>query len=82
MRSLIRPCWNAGSTPQPDCTAMYWTPSTSNEEGGAMMPELVLNCQSCSPVRASNARKMRSLVPPLNTRPPPVVSTEPQFITG
>ena len=28
-RSLIRPCWNAGSTPQPDCTAMYWVPSTS-----------------------------------------------------
>ena len=48
--SLIRPCWKAGSTPQPDCTAMYCTPSTSKDDGGAMMPELVLNCHSCSPV--------------------------------
>ena len=46
-----------------------------------MIPELVLNDHSCSPVRA-NARNMRSLVPPLNTSPPPVVRSEPQFITG
>jgi len=32
---------------------MYWMPLTSKVEGGAMIPELVRNCQSCSPVLAS-----------------------------
>src|SRR5262249_23509317 len=79
-RSESSPCWNAGTTPPPEATAMYCTPSTANDEGGAVMPELVRNCHRTSPVLASNARKYRSLVPPLNTRPPAVVITGPQFI--
>src|SRR5438132_1018553 len=60
---------------------MYCTPSTANELGTPVTPELVLNCQSCAPVLASNAQKLRSLVPPRNTRPPPVVRIGPQFWT-
>ena len=64
---------------QPDCTAMYCTPSTANALGMPVTPELVFHSQSASPFLASNARNIRSLVPPMKTRPPPVVSTGPQF---
>ena len=43
------------------------------------MPELVGNSHSTSPLDASNARNIRSFVPPLNTSPPPVVKMGPQF---
>src|SRR5947208_8324842 len=79
-RSPSRPCWNAGSTPQPDTTLMYWTPSTAKDDGGAMMPEFVVNCHNTFPLPASKARKFRSFVPPAKTSPPPVVRTPPQLI--
>ena len=44
-----------------------------------MTPEFVRCSHSTSPLRASKARKKRSLVPPAKTRPPPVVSTGPQL---
>src|SRR5207244_2993714 len=75
-------CIRWPSTPQPDCTAMYCTPSTANELGTPVIPELVLNFHSSAPVLASNAQKLRSLVPPRNTRPPPVVRIGPQFMKG
>src|SRR5690606_41076735 len=48
----MRPSMPYASTPQPDCTAMYCTPSTSNDVGTPVMPELVRNCHSNRPVRA------------------------------
>src|SRR5215831_4363512 len=80
VRLLINPCWNAGSTPQPDTTATYCLPSIANDEGGAVMPELVPISHSTLPSFASNARNLRSLVPPANTRPPPVASIGPHII--
>ncbi len=65
MRAVM-PC---ASTPQPDCTAMYCTPSTSNEVGTPVMPEFVRYCHSSSPVAASNAWKYRSFVPPREHEP-------------
>ena len=47
--------------------------------GGARMPELVGNSHKSLPVAASNAWIFRSLVPPLNTKPPLVASMAPQF---
>jgi len=58
---------------------MYCTPSTENEVGTPVIPELVLNCQSFAPLLASKAWKLRSLVPPRKTSPPPVVRMGPQF---
>ena len=52
------------STPQPDATAMYCRPSTRNDDGCPVMPELVGNSQSSLPVAASKAWNIRSLVPP------------------
>src|SRR4029077_2296276 len=78
--SAMRPCFMAASTPQPDSTATYWTPSTVQAEGGAMTPEWVRKCQSCSPVVASKARNSRSLVPPPKTSPPAVVSSDPHIM--
>src|SRR5205809_5632390 len=72
-------CIPTGSTPHPDCTAMYCLPSIANDVGWLVMPELVGNCQRSFPVFASNAWKYRSLVPPLNTNPPDVASIGPQF---
>src|SRR4029077_2434595 len=72
-------CMPAESTPHPDCTAMYCLPSTANDVGWPMTPELVGNSHSSLPVAASNAWNLRSLVPPVNTRPPPVASIGPQF---
>src|SRR5678816_1607020 len=43
------------------------------------MPELVGYSHRTFPLFASNARNFRSLVPPENTRPPPVVRIGPQF---
>ena len=43
------------------------------------MPEPVCASQSSFPDAASKAWILRSLVPPVNTRPPPVASIEPQF---
>src|SRR5437016_13611192 len=74
------PCIPTGSTPQPDCTAMYCLPSSMNDVGWLVMPELVGNCHKSFPVLASNAWNKRSLVPPVNTRPPPVASIGPQFM--
>ena len=71
--------WGLFFGSQPDTTATYWIPSTMNDEGEAMMPEFVGNSQRISPFFASNARNLRSLVPPLNTSPPPVVIVGPQF---
>src|SRR2546422_9005581 len=79
-RPLLRtPCIPLASTPQPDCTAMYCFPSTMNDDGWPVMPELVGNSHSSLPFFASNAWNMRSLVPPLKTSPPPVASIGPQF---
>src|SRR5262249_41747739 len=75
----MRACMRCASTPQPDCTATYCLPSIANELGTPVTPELVLNSQSTFPFFASKARKFRSLVPPVKTRPPPVVSTGPQL---
>src|SRR4030095_11886105 len=61
---------------------MYCVPSMANELGTPVTPELVLNFQSSAPVLASNAQKLRSLVPPRKTRPPPVVRMGPQFMKG
>src|SRR5207245_11387538 len=74
-----RACIRWASMPQPDCTATYCTPSTANELGTPVIPEFVLYSQSGVPVLASNARKLRSLVPPRKTSPPPVVRIGPQF---
>src|SRR5690606_27442137 len=77
--SAMRLCMRWASTPQPDCTATYCTPSTSKVVGTPVTPEFVLNSQRTSPVSASNARNILSLVPPMKTRPPAVVRTGPQF---
>src|SRR5215471_9143103 len=77
---FMTPCIPTGSTPQPDCTAMYCFPSTENEVGWLVIPEFVGNCQRSFPFFASKAWKYRSFVPPLNTRPPAVASIGPQFI--
>src|SRR4029453_13082857 len=74
---LIRDSMDRASCPQPDTTAMYCLPSSMNEDGGAYTPEFVGNSHNTSPVDASNARNSRSFVPPLNTRPPPVVRIGP-----
>src|ERR1043166_6333670 len=79
---LSRPCMRAASTPQPDWTAMYCLPSTWNETGTPLTPEAVGDSPRIFPVLASNARNMRSLVPPANRSPPPVASTGPQFCDG
>ena len=50
-----------------------------NDDGWPMMPELVGNSHNTAPLDASNARNIRSLVPPLKTSPPPVASIGPQF---
>jgi hypothetical protein len=50
-----------------------------NDEGCPITPELVGNSHTTLPLVASKARNIRSLVPPLNTRPPPVASVGPQF---
>src|SRR5207249_6889260 len=46
-------CIPTGSTPHPDCTAMYCLPSIANDVGWLVMPELVGNCQRSFPVFAS-----------------------------
>src|SRR5580692_6582088 len=76
LRRLCMPC---ASTPQPDCTAMYCLPPTMNDDGWPVIPELVGNSHRSLPLDASNAWNLRSLVPPLNTSPPPVASIGPQF---
>src|SRR3989338_10343937 len=65
--------------PNPDCTAMYCRPSTANDIGTPIMPEFVGVSQSNFPFFASNARNIRSLVPPENTSTPPVVRIGPQL---
>src|ERR1700680_3347608 len=77
--TFSRACIPRASTPQPDCTAMYCLPATMNDTGCPVMPELVGNSHTSFPVDASKAWNMRSLVPPLNTRPPAVASIGPQF---
>src|SRR5262249_20983925 len=74
-----RACIRCASTPQPDCTATYCTPSMANELGTPVTRELGVNFRSSAPVVASRAQKVRSLVPPRKTRPPPVVRIGPQF---
>src|SRR6185295_2809793 len=76
--SLRRVCIPRESIPQPDCTAMYCLPLAMNDEGWPMIPELVGKSHISLPVDASNAWNLRSLVPPLNTRPPAVASIGPQ----
>src|SRR3989442_2298561 len=61
---------------------MYCFPSTGNDPGPPAAPEPVGNSHSTLPVLASNARNMRSLVPPANSNPPPVASTGPQLNDG
>src|SRR5437763_16816455 len=78
----MRACILAGSTPQPDWTAMYCLPSTWNETGTAAIPDDVGNSQRIFPDLASKARNMRSLVPPANSSPPPVASAAPQLNDG
>src|SRR5262249_47847362 len=79
---LSRLCMRAASTPQPDWTAMYCLPSTWNDTGTPLTPDVVGYSHTIFPVLALNARNMRSLVPPANRRPPPVASTGPQFCDG
>ena len=55
-----RDCIVRESIPQPDCTATYCLPSTMNDDGWPMMPELVGNSHSSAPLDASNARNRRS----------------------
>src|SRR3989442_7792836 len=61
---------------------MYCFPSTGNDPGPPAAPEPVGNSHRTLPVLASNARNMRSLVPPANSNPPPVASTGPQLNDG
>src|SRR6185503_10821986 len=68
----------ATSPAHPDSTARYCLPSTVNVLGGATIPELVSASHSSFPVAASKACTFLSLVPPVNTRLPAVVSIEPQ----
>src|SRR6185312_10743672 len=49
-----RPTIFCASTPQPDCTAMYCTPSIMYELGTPVTPELVLNSHNSFPVFASS----------------------------
>src|SRR4051812_43953720 len=79
---FMRACIFAGSTPQPDWTAMYCLPSTWNDTGTAATPEPVGNSHRILPLLASKARNMRSLVPPANRSPPPVASRGPQLKDG
>src|SRR6185295_12616913 len=67
----------ATSPAHPDSTARYCLPSTVNVLGGATIPELVSASHNSLPVAASKAWTFLSLVPPVNTRPPAVVSIEP-----
>src|SRR5688572_6048131 len=76
---MKRFCIARASMPHPDCTAMYCLPPTLNDVGCPMIPELVVHSHNTLPLAASNARNLRSLVPPLNTRPPPVASIGPQL---
>src|SRR5258708_37999019 len=78
----MRDCILAGSTPQPDCTAMYCLPSTWNDTGTAATPEMVEASHSVLPFLASEARNIRSLVPPANSTSPPVASTGPHMKDG
>src|SRR5260370_697867 len=48
----------------------------------AAAPDPVGNSRRIWPVLASKARNLRSLVPPANSRPPPVASTGPQLNDG
>src|SRR5262245_44610085 len=64
-----RDCIRWASTPHPDCTAMYCTPSTMYELGTPVTPEFVLNSQSTAPVVALNARKFLSFA--VARHPPP-----------
>src|SRR5215469_8056693 len=79
---FMRVCIFAGSTPQPDWTAIYCLPSTSNDTGTAATPDPVGNSHRILPVLASKARNLRSLVPPANSSPPAVASTAPQLNDG
>ena len=74
-----RACIARESIPNPDWTATYCLPSTRNDTGTPMIPELVGCSHKTFPFFASKARNMRSLVPPANTSPPPVVRIGPQF---
>src|SRR6202011_5937998 len=76
---LMRDSIERASWPQPDTTATYCLPSSMNDDGGAKVREFVGNSHSAPPDAASNARNIGSLVPPLNTSPPPVASMAPQF---
>src|SRR6185436_623221 len=73
------PFMPATSPAHPVSTATYCLPSTVKVLGGATIPELVSASHSNFPVAASNAWSLRSLVPPVKTRPPAVASIEPQF---
>src|ERR1700730_6494918 len=75
-------CMRSASTPQPDCTAMYCSPSTSNDVGTPVTPEGVGVSHSTLPLLASKARNMRSSAPPVNTSLPPVVSSGAQITVG
>src|SRR4051812_8035427 len=77
--AFSRVCIARASMPHPDCTATYWRPFRLNDDGWPMTPELVGYSHRTCPVRASNARNMRSDVPPPKTSPPPVASNGPQF---
>src|SRR5262249_29828185 len=79
---FMRACILAGSTPQPDCTAMYCLPSTWNDTGTAATPDGAGYSRRILPVLAWKARNRRSLVPPANRTPPPVASTGPQLNDG
>src|SRR5215510_1600546 len=50
---FMRDCILAGSTPQPDCTAMYCLPLTENDTGTAATPEFVGASHNTLPVLAS-----------------------------
>src|SRR5277367_5682013 len=78
-RRWIVPFIPFASPPQPESTTRYCLPSTRYVVTGASMPLLVGNSQSTLPSFASNARTLRSLVPPLITSPPAVASIPPQL---
>src|SRR5262245_66468652 len=50
---FMRDCIFAGSTPQPDCTAMYCLPSTWKETGTAATPDPARTSQRITPAEAS-----------------------------
>jgi len=75
-------CIFAGSTPQPDCTAIYCCAVDLERYWHRGNARAVGNSHSTLPVLASNARNMQVVVPPANSKPPPVAEDRTQLNDG